>query len=66
MLDQADIGMGCALGTGGGMVQSLVAAFAPADVPAGWQVLGSCAAGEPAVLVDGTAPEVIGWDHFRG
>ena len=32
LLDQADIGMGCALGTGGGMVKSLVAAFAPADV----------------------------------
>src|SRR5579884_1670475 len=32
LLDQADIGMGCALGTGGNMVKSLVAAFAPADV----------------------------------
>ncbi|MGA5465756.1 acyl-CoA dehydrogenase family protein [Mycobacterium sp. NPDC050041] len=32
LLDQADIGMGCALGTGGGMVQSLVAAYAPDDV----------------------------------
>src|SRR5438270_6060402 len=32
LLNQADIGMGCALGTGGGMVQSLVAAHAPADV----------------------------------
>jgi acyl-CoA dehydrogenase len=32
LLDQADIGMGCALGTGGGMVQSLVAAYAPPDV----------------------------------
>ncbi|GJP01695.1 acyl-CoA dehydrogenase family protein [Mycobacterium marinum] len=32
LLNQADIGMGCALGTGAGMVQSLVAAFAPADV----------------------------------
>ena len=32
LLDQADIGMGCALGTGGGMVKSLVAAFAPADI----------------------------------
>jgi hypothetical protein len=32
LLDQADIGMGCALGTGGGMVKSLVAAHAPADV----------------------------------
>jgi acyl-CoA dehydrogenase len=32
LLDQADIGMGCALGTGGGMVQALVAAYAPPDV----------------------------------
>ncbi len=32
LLSQADIGMGCALGTGGGMVKSLVAAYAPADV----------------------------------
>lgn len=32
LLNQADIGMACALGTGGGMVQSLVAAYAPADV----------------------------------
>ena len=32
LLDQADIGLGCALGTGGNMVKSLVAAFAPADV----------------------------------
>ena len=32
LLDQADIGMGCALGTGGGMVKSLVAAYAPPDV----------------------------------
>ncbi len=32
LLNQADIGMGCALGTGGSMVKSLVAAFAPADV----------------------------------
>ena len=32
LLDQADIGMACALGTGGGMVKSLVADYAPADV----------------------------------
>jgi acyl-CoA dehydrogenase len=32
LLDQADIGMGCALGTGGAMVKSMVAAYAPADV----------------------------------
>jgi alkylation response protein AidB-like acyl-CoA dehydrogenase len=44
LLDQADIGMGCALGTGGGMVQSLVAAYAPADVRE--HVLGKFASGE--------------------
>lgn len=32
LLNQADIGMGCALGTGGGMVQALVAAYAPPDI----------------------------------
>jgi acyl-CoA dehydrogenase len=32
LLDQADIGMACALGTGGGMVKALVAAHAPPDV----------------------------------
>ena len=32
LLNQADIGMGCALGTGGAMVKSLVAAYAPAEV----------------------------------
>src|SRR5271156_1541526 len=44
LLDQADIGMGCALGTGGGMVKSLVAAYAPADVRE--HVLGRFASGE--------------------
>src|ERR1700758_2082365 len=44
LLDQADIGMGCALGTGGGMVQSLVAAYAPADVRE--HVLAKFASGE--------------------
>ncbi len=32
LLNQADIGMACALGTGGNMVRSLVSAFAPPDV----------------------------------
>ena len=32
LLDQADIGMGCALGTGGDMVVSLTERFAPDDV----------------------------------
>jgi acyl-CoA dehydrogenase len=44
LLNQADIGMGCALGTGGGMVQSQVAAYAPADVRE--HVLGKFASGE--------------------
>src|SRR5271156_3016764 len=44
LLDQADIGMGCALGTGGGMVKSLVAAYAPADVRE--HVLAKFASGE--------------------
>src|SRR6516165_1495392 len=44
LLNQADIGMGCALGTGGGMVQSLVTAFAPPDVRE--HVLAKFASGE--------------------
>lgn len=44
LLNQADIGMGCALGTGGGMVQSLVATYAPADVRE--HVLAKFASGE--------------------
>src|SRR5271155_3861658 len=44
LLNQADIGMGCALGTGGGMVKSLVAAYAPADVRE--HVLATFATGE--------------------
>lgn len=50
----------------GGEEHSLLATFAPGDVPAGWQLLGRCTAGEPAVLVDGVVPEITGWDHFRG
>jgi alkylation response protein AidB-like acyl-CoA dehydrogenase len=44
LLNQADIGLGCALGTGGGMVKSLVAAYAPADVRE--HVLGKFSSGE--------------------
>jgi acyl-CoA dehydrogenase len=44
LLNQADIGMGCALGTGGGMVQSLVAAYAPTHVKE--HVLGKFESGE--------------------
>jgi alkylation response protein AidB-like acyl-CoA dehydrogenase len=44
LLNQADIGLGCALGTGGEMVKSLVAAYAPADVRD--HVLGKFKSGE--------------------
>lgn len=44
LMNQADIGMACALGTGGGMVKSQVAAYAPADVRD--YVLGKFASGE--------------------
>lgn len=44
LLNQADIGLGCALGTGGGMVSSLVAAYAPEDVRE--HVLAKFASGE--------------------
>jgi acyl-CoA dehydrogenase len=44
LLNQADIGLGCALGTGGGMVQALVAAYAPDDVRE--HVLAKFASGE--------------------
>jgi alkylation response protein AidB-like acyl-CoA dehydrogenase len=44
LLNQADIGLGCALGTGGGMVKPLVAAYAPADVRE--YVLGKFSSGE--------------------
>ncbi|HEX7321979.1 MAG TPA: acyl-CoA dehydrogenase family protein [Mycobacterium sp.] len=44
LLNQADIGMGCALGTGGGMVKSLVEAYAPPDVRD--HVLAKLASGE--------------------
>ncbi|KAA1250974.1 DNA alkylation response protein [Mycobacterium simiae] len=44
LLNQADIGMACALGTGGNMVRSLVSAYAPPDVRD--YVLGKLNAGE--------------------
>jgi Adaptive response protein AidB N-terminal domain len=44
MLDQAEIGMACALGTGGDMVVSLVRQFAPPDVRE--RVLAKFASGE--------------------
>ena len=50
----------------GGEEHSLVATFAPGEVPTGWHLLGRCTAGAPAVLVDGAVPVVTGWDHFRG
>ena len=58
LLNQADIGMGCALGTGGGMVQSLVSAYAPADVRD--HVLAKFASGEWAGETAQLLPERTG------
>lgn len=49
----------------GGEEHSLVATFPPGAVPAGWRVLGACVEGQPGVLVDGSEPQVLGWDHFH-
>lgn len=50
---------------GGGDDHALLAAFAPADVPPAWTVIGRVEAGEPCVCVDGD-PQVTraGWTHF--
>ena len=50
----------------GGDDHALAATFAPEHVPAGWRVIGRVVDGEPAVLVDGVAPELdtAGWQHF--
>ena len=50
----------------GGEEHTLVATFAPGDVPAGWVEIGTVAEGEPGVTLNGAVPEVTGWDHFRG
>jgi alkylation response protein AidB-like acyl-CoA dehydrogenase len=44
MLNQAEVGMACAIGTGSGMIQRLVAEFAPTDIRE--LVLGKFASGE--------------------
>ena len=44
MLNQAEVGMACAVGTGSGMIQRLVAEFAPTDIRE--LVLGKFASGE--------------------
>ncbi|WP_122817070.1 thiamine-phosphate kinase [Nocardioides pantholopis] len=51
---------------GGGDDHALLATFPDdASVPAGWQVVGSVAAGEPAVTVDGAPYDgPTGWSHF--
>ncbi|KRE38525.1 hypothetical protein ASG73_06240 [Janibacter sp. Soil728] len=49
----------------GGEEHSLAATFPAGAVPQEWDVLGVCAEGEPAVVVDGQVPLVTGWDHFR-
>jgi thiamine-monophosphate kinase len=50
----------------GGDDHALVATFPPAEVPAGWKMIGRVAPGEPEVLLDGVVPEVEsgGWKHF--
>jgi thiamine-monophosphate kinase len=51
----------------GGEDHALAATF-PADgeLPDGWAVIGTVAAGDPEVLVDGRPyTEPAGWDHFR-
>lgn len=53
LLNQADIGMACALGTGGNMVRSLVTAYAPPDVRD--YVLGKLNSGE----WDGEAAQLL-------
>jgi thiamine-monophosphate kinase len=50
----------------GGEEHSLLATFAPDEVPEGWRVVGRCAPGPAQVLLEGQVPEVIGWDHFAG
>ena len=54
----------------GGEEHSLLATFAPGDLPPGWRVIGHArelAPGErPGLLVDGRAVAHTGWDHFRG
>lgn len=59
----ADAARDCVLA--GGEEHSLLACFAPDDVPPGWRVIGEVRAGS-GVSVDGVAPTVLGWDHFGG
>lgn len=48
----------------GGEDYALAATFPDTDaVPEGWAIVGNVAAGE-GVTVDGTIPELEGWDHF--
>ena len=51
----------------GGEDHALAATFTdPRSMPAGWTVIGSVQAGDPAVLVDGAVWEApTGYDHFR-
>ena len=51
----------------GGEDHALAATFpADAELPEGWTVIGTVAAGDPQVLVDGRPHgEAGGWDHFR-
>ena len=50
---------------GGGEDHSLLAAFGPqAQLPEGFERIGSIAGGTGAVTVGGQAPRAVGWDHF--
>ncbi len=54
-----------ALVLAGGEDYALAACFPQGRVPAGWAVVGSVAAGDPAVLTDGRIWDGEGgWDHF--
>ncbi len=49
----------------GGEGHALLATFPRlTDVPQGWNVIGEVLAGEASVLVDGMAPQELGFDHF--
>ena len=51
---------------GGGEDHHMLATFPrESAVPANWHVIGGVGEGAPGLLIDGAAPRVAGWDHFR-
>lgn len=49
----------------GGEDHAFLATFSSAlDVPPGWQLVGTVAAGEPGVYLDQVLTTPVGWDHF--